>query len=299
MGLLGNIIEKVGSSKVGKVVFKPGGVVDTITKPAQYLGAIVANPVTTVTKGLGAAMEKAKTESFEKQAGKVILNTGVVAGAVLTGGTSVGRTAATTLGKSLIPTTAKGAVITGATAIVGAGVLSKTDKPIEALAKAPSSLYNFGSNAGSLIEDPSLKNAEKLLKENPLLSAVSLGGAGLLVGKTLLPAVSTITNLQTKEAVQDLITNQNDVLPKEKFALTDVNKEKTIAANPNIPTTPITPQTNNLVSTTTSKPRRKKKGSPRSLPQNISQRVNVIVQNKNSSIGIKQNKKYLNARAYA
>lgn len=303
MGLLSNVINKVGSSKVGKAVFKPGGVVDTITKPIQYVGAIVANPVTTVTKGVGAALEKAKTESFEKQAGKVLLNTGTVAAAVVTGGTSVGRTAAANVAKSLVPKTLTGKLAGAAGVVVATGALTKTDKPIEAVSKAPGALFNFGQNAGSLIEDPSLAAAEKLLKENPLISTIAVGGAIAAGAGSIVTGIGALENIKTRESVQDL-TKQLSIQPTPNTQLpTDsgirlIDESKPLPANPNVPATPITPQTGNL---TTTKPRKvsKYKKKKSALPTSINQKVNVIVQNRNTSVGIRQSKNYLNKRLLA
>lgn len=285
MGFLSNIISSVGSSKIGQVIFKPKGVVDTLTKPVQYFGAMVANPVLTVTKGPQAAFDKAYTSSFESQAGKVLLNTGTVAAAVLTGGTSAGRTGLLTIGKSLIPTTAKQTLITGGLLVGGAGVLSSTKKPLEAVIKSPSAVFNFGKNIGGVIEDPNLKSAEKLLKENPLLSAVSLGAGALVVGKSVIPAVSSyLQGEKIEQAIKDIpIASNSGVIAVPQ---TQIQPQTPLA-----PTTAITPATQPVTPTTTTK--KKYSVTKKAQPQQINQRVNVIVQNKNTSTGTKN---YLNKR---
>jgi len=287
MGIFSNLIDKVAKIPIVNKVFQPGGIADKITSPIQYFGAIVANPGTTITQGPNAALQKAKDESFEKQAGKVLLNTGTVAAAVLTGGTTAGRTAATTIGKSLIPKTAKQVLVTAAVVPVAAGVLSQTKKPLDIVTKAPSALLEFGKDAGKLIEDPSLKNAEKLLKENPGVS-IALGGAGLIIGgKSLLPAAGAVTNIQTKEAVQDLTNQLSNIPTAGAIVGEDTSKELTTTQKPFSPTTAITPATQIQKPTTQSMGvRRQKRKSTRS-PVAVNQRVNILVQNKNSSIGTK------------
>lgn len=286
MGFIGNLITSVGSSKIGQTIFRPGGVVDTLTKPIQYFGAVVANPVLSITQGPSAAMQKAQTSSFESQAGKVLLNTGTVAAAVLTGGTSVGRTAAIQIGKSLIPTTAKGSLTTAVVVTAGAGVLSTTKKPLEAVTKAPGALFNFGSNVGGLIEDPNLRSAEKLLKENPLITGVALAGTGLLVGKTLLPAVSSyLQGEKIEQAIKDIpVAGGSGVIAQTQATPQEIQK-------PFSPITAITPATQQVSSVKTGLKRTKRK--PKQIPTSINQKVNVIVSNKNTSVGTKN---YLNKR---
>lgn len=289
MGILGKIINKVGSSKIGQAVFKPGGIVDTITKPVQYVGAIVANPITTIKQSPKAALEEAKSKSFENQAGKVLLNTGVVGAAVLTGGTSVGRSAAVSLAKSLTPTTPKRIITAAVAAPIAIGVLKETKKPLEAVSKAPSELTQFGSDIGKFVENPSTTTAADIVQNSPLLTA----GAGLLLAggavKTGAAVAGAISNIQTRDALKDL-ANQNNTLPAGDSAKDITQKEITTPQKAFIPETAITPATAKITSLQAKRSRRR---SYQKMNQ-VNQRVNVVVQNKSSSVGIKsQNKNYL------
>lgn len=293
MGLLGNLIQKVGQSTVGQVLFKPGGVVDIVTKPAQIIGTIVSNPVTTLTQGYGAAKQKVLNESVEKSIGKVVLNTGIAAGAVLTGGTSVGRTTALNIGKKLIPTTPKGIITTAVAAPIAVGVLSKTSKPLTTIAQAPGKLTAFGADVGTFIDEPSLKNAENILKQNPGVS-IALGTGAVIAGAgALVSGAGALTNIQTKEAVQDLTTQLSNT-PSNNFptAAPTVVKETPVTTEqkPFTPSTAVTPATAPVSAYGKKATKRKaqKKVSP-----SINQKVNVIVQNKNTTTGIKQSKNYL------
>jgi len=306
MGLFSNIISNIGSSKLGQKIFQPGGIIDKVTTPIQYFGAIVANPGTTITQGPNAALQKAKDESFEKQAGKVLLNTGTVAAAVLTGGTAAGRTVATTVGKSLVTKNNQFSLlkttITGGAVIGGAGLLSKTDKPIELLVSTPPKIFQAGQDAGAFLEDPSLKNAEKFLKENPEVAGLGALGLVFVGGKWVLP--SALNYMQEKKT-QSLITDipTNNIIPtpsplptvKEEKPKTyeTVKEEKpktyeTPQETFSVPTA-ITPATAPLSKIQTGTVRRQKRKSMRSVPS-VNQRVNVIVQNKNNAVG---NKNYL------
>lgn len=293
MGILGNLIDKVGKSKVGQSVFKPGGAVDKLTKPVQLVGAIVANPVTAVTKGVSAALDKSRNESFEKQAGKVLVNTGTVAAAVLTGGTSTGRTVATTVIKALTPTTAKGALTLAIAAPVTVGVLKETKKPLDVIVKAPGALTAFGSDVGKAIEDPSLSSITNIVKENPTVSAV-VGGLAIGAGAgALVSGLGAIENIKTRESVQDL-TQQLSIMPVSPAPST-VGATPPAAKTeqkPFSPTTAVTPATAPLSSTNGTRARKKR--TTKKVQPSVNQRVNVIVQNKNTSTGIRAtNKNYL------
>lgn len=295
MGIFSNIIDKVAQIPIVNKVFQPGGVVDTITKPVQYFGAIIANPGTAITKGAGAAFEKAKNESFEKQAGKVLLNTGTVAAAVLTGGTAAGRAAATTVGKSLVTKNNQFSLLktatTGAAVIGGAGILTKTSKPLDVVTSAPGKVFQAGQGLGSLIDDPSLANAEKFLKENKEVSAAAGLGLVLVGGKWVLPsALNYMQEKKTQSLITDLPTDNN--IPTPNAAVIPVKESKPIYTEqtPFSPSTAITPATK--VQTPTTGVRRPKRKSMRS-PASVNQRVNILVQNKNTSTA---NKNYISRR---
>lgn len=295
MGIIGNLINKVGSSKIGQKVFQPGGAVDIITKPIQAVGVIVSHPITTVTKGYGAAKQEVLGESVEKSIGKVLLNTGTVAAAVLTGGTAAGRTAATTIAKSLVPKTAKQLAVTAVAAPVAIGVISQTKKPLTALAEAPGKLTAFGKDVGTFIEDPTIKNAEAILKENPGVS-IALGAGAVAAGAgALITGIGAVENIRTRESVVDLTKQLSTQQPT--FALSPVG-ETPLPANPQVAQTPVVAQTQ-VQSSLNGKVRRRKRKSMRSFPS-INQRVNVVVQNKNTSTGIRtSNKNYLKREIYA
>lgn len=290
MGIFSNLIDKVGQSKIGQTIFKPGGYIDIITKPQQLIGSIVANPITTLKQGPGAALQKARTETFEKQAGKVVLNTAIVGAAVATGGTSVGRTAVLNLGKSLIPKTTGGKIIAGLAAPAVVTAVASNPKILTEAAKLPGKSAAFGADVGRATANPTKENILNIAKENPLITGLVVGAGALTLGKTLLPAAGAVTNIQTKESVQDL-TEQLKTLPTTGgVAVADTSKTISTQQAPFSPTTAITPATATLPSTTT---RARKATRKKQIPQSISQKVNVVVQNKNSSVGIKQSKNYL------
>ena len=290
MGLFSNIINKVGQSKIGQTIFKPQGIVDTITKPIQYFGAIVANPVTTIKEGPKADLTKAQTSSFESQAGKVLLNTGAVAAAVVTGGTSVGRSAAVKVGTAVIKNPVKAAVVSVAAPAVISAVVANP-KIITEVSKVPSKAAAFGSDVGTFTKEPTLNNALNIVKENPLISTLIAGGAIAAGAGSIVTGIGALENIKTRESVQDLTKQLSAVPTAESVAVADTSKTITTTQTPFSPTTAITPATAPLPKTTTTRSLAKRKSKVK-MPS-INQRVNVIVQNKNTATGVKQSKNYL------
>lgn len=295
MGLLNSVnklVSNIGSSKVGQKVFKPGGVVDTITKPIQAVAVVTTKPITTLTKGYTEAKKQVTEQSLTKSIGQTLLNTGAVAAAVLTGGTSAGRSAAVKVAKALIPTTPKGVITAAVVAPIAAGVISKTTKPLEAITKAPGTLAAFGQDVGTFIDEPTLRNAEAILKENPGVSIALGGGAALLGAGSIISGIGAIENIKTREAVNDLTDtlSAGNSLPPVSANTNTLPADKVIPSSNQIaPTTAITPATTNLTKSSSGVRRRKRK-STRS-PSVINQRVNVLVSNNNTT------KRYLNRRA--
>jgi hypothetical protein len=193
---------------------------------------------------------------------------------------------------SLIPKTVVGKVATvAAVPIVAGAVISKPAESAKALISAPSSLSNFGGNVATLIADPSIENAKTVFKENPVISSTIVAGTVATVG---LGAGSLISNALNTKAVKE-----NTEATKSTFSAMPVSSSQTLpstsAASPvSTPVTaPITPQTQIVTVGTKASSKKRKKVKKQIMPS-IKQNVNVIVQNRNSSVGIKQTKKYLN-----
>lgn len=137
----------------------------------------------------------------------------VVAGTILLG--SVPGAAATAAGGTLkVAQTVGayaiknpiGALIYGTVGTVGAGILSKTPEAKDKVMDAPKNAYNFGTNIGEAIHNPSIENITTIAKENPFLTALSLAGAGLLISK----ASSTAAQI----ANTDAIGKNNEIMAK-------------------------------------------------------------------------------------
>jgi hypothetical protein len=282
MGLFGNIIDTIGKSTIGKAVFKPGGIVDTITKPIQYVGAIVANPITTVTQGPQAAMKQAQNDSIEKSTGKVLLTTGVIAASVVTGGTSAGRAAVTTVAKALVPKTPTAIITTALVApVVATAVLTNPKGAVKTVSK----IVDTQIDAGKLLAEPTVEKAKEFVEEHPVAVGAAATGAALLVGKGVSAAVGAYTNYQNTKAVKE----NTEALANDAVLPTTTNNPSTskdtiklldTAPQNNSSLVPVTPQTTSLTKTSSTTVKRRRASSPRNSPQSINQKVNVIIGNK-------------------
>lgn len=245
-----------------------------------------------------ALSEKVNSAPLTTQIGKIVLNTGTAAAAVVGGGAALGSTTAKSIVSAVapvvskvIPSTTKGKVIAAVAAPVVVGAIAnQPTKAIKAAVEAPANLANFGGNVANLAANPSVANLKTLVTENPVIAAgTALAGAAAIGGGIGLAAntVATFANSQATKANTEASVGSD--LP-----ITVVDKSAGFV--PSTPATqlaataPVTPQTNIAKSSSTGKVRRQKRKSARSLPS-ISQRVNVVVQQNKSS---RTTKNYIN-----
>jgi hypothetical protein len=312
MGWLSNISKAISApvAAISRAVAAPVAAISrAVAAPVAAISRAVAAPVSFVSKPVAAVLNFATvatnspiatvkaitqggnsynnlvTESFnrpvQEQVLNTVVNTGIAAGAVLTAGTSVGRTAVI----ALLPKTPLGVVAAVPAALVGGSFIFNEPETAKDLAiDTTTGLINVGKNLGELVKEPTLENFKELVTDNPVLiggAALAIGGAAAIAGAGI---VSNILNREAvKENTEAILNSNNNNLP-----LTQTKKVDALA-----PILPITPQTQTLTKTTTTK-RKKKKINP---PMNISQKVNVMVNNKNSSVGIRVPQKYLNRQA--
>jgi hypothetical protein len=278
MGILSSVSKFLTTNPVGKAVTKG---LDTFT-------GVVTNPITAITKGTTASTAAFKAATPIQNAIKTVINTGTVAatvvgaGAVAKGGTATLVNAA----KALIPGSTKGKVIAAIAApvVIGAAI-NQPAKVAQAALNTPASLANFGGNAANLLANPSLANAKTLVTENPLISTLVGGAAVATIGGGVGLAANTVATYLNSKATKEntLGTDGGSIVATESQMLAP----EMAASN-----TPITAQTETVSQGIPRKKSRKKKVS-RSIPS-INQKVNVIVSNKSSSVGIRSSKKYLN-----
>lgn len=273
MGLLSSI--KSAATKILDTV------VTTYSKPLAVAKAVVS-PKTTVKE----VVAEFRAQPIETQK-KGVIKAAAGYSAALVGAAVAAIPAAAavvvTAAKAVIPATAKGKVIAAVAApvVVGA-VVREPAKAIETAIKAPSELAQFGGDVASFAVNPSLESAKQVITESPIISAgVGLLAAGAAV-KGIAPAIASI---KQTEAIQE----QTAAI----LATTPAIESKTAIA----PQTPITPATQPLIATAGSgTSTTRKRRYTKAKPQQISQRVNIIMQNKVTSTGTKN---YLNKRLLA
>jgi hypothetical protein len=272
--------------------------IKSFVEGAKAVAGVTANPATAITQGVMAAEKKVGEQGIIISSIKSLATIGTVAAGVVAGSSALaGGTVAKVAAKTIAANPVKSVVAAGA-GLIGVGVAAKSPtKAAAAITSAPSSLVNFGSNVAGFTENPSLLAAEKILKENPLVSSVVIGAAGV-VGAKAATAVANIVTTERNTAALETLANTppskqlvNEILTTPKPA--DEIPINTLVQQSSF--TPVTPQTNTISKGTTSKKRKRKTIK---TPTSISQRVNVIVSNRSVSHGI-TNKRYLNTAMYA
>jgi hypothetical protein len=281
MGLFTSVISKATSA-----VKATGAAIAT---GLDTLQAAYANPTTFVTQGPSAAIAKTQQSTPTQNAIKVGTNALIAGGVILGASSTIGKTVLTAAAKTLIPKTATQTLITAAAVPIVVGAFTSQPKEsAKVILEAGPNLANLGGNLADFAADPSLEKAKDIITENPITSGLIAGGAALSGG---LLAIGPIVTALNTDALRDNTKATEDRLigiPKEneknysigpsKAVETFSGQSSTIDTTPaGVAPTPITPQTQQISATS----KKKKKRSKVSKPQNISQRVNVIVSNKN------------------
>ena len=261
-----------------------------VQKPVQYVTATISDLKTGGNKAQ-TLVNNQLSKPLATQIKDIVVSTGTAALAVVATAPTAVRAAivkaAPVVGKAIqaVAPTTKGKIIAAIAAPVAVGAVIREPYAVsKAITKAPGELANFGGDVAGLIANPSVEKAKELVSESPLISA----GAGLLVAggiaKAVVPAISGIA---TREAIKE----QTNVIKSGGISLIPLD-EVPQTANSLVPISPQTGQTQTLASTTTRKVTKYKKKKP-ILPTSINQKVNVIVSNKSSSVGVKQSKNYI------
>jgi len=161
-----------------------------------------------------------------------------------------------------------------------AAVTYFADKPQD-IVGIPVSTAKFSSAVGSVLGNPSVSGVKDLIKENPVASSLVLGAAALTIGKGTAGLVASVANTAAIRANTASSGVQTLELPSSTTSGGIIGTEpETLETNTQGVQTQATQSLN------TPKRRRTAKKSKQPI---MSQRVNVIVSNRN--IG---NKRYLN-----
>jgi len=200
--------------------------------------------------------------------------------------------AATTVAKSLIPKSSIGKIATvAAVPVVAGAVIKQPDKVILAAISTPSALANFGGNVATLIVDPSIDNAKKVIKENPIITTAVGAAAVAAVGIGTANVLSNIANTQaikentaSKLPTNTLIPSTPNISQNSQAVTSAVPtiSGSAVAASP----VPVTPETKPLIATaggSNSLSKRKRRKLSKNMPS-MRQTVNVAVGNRVYSV---------------
>lgn len=280
MGLLSNAFNVVKNSVVGKSL---DILTVAISHPVKTAQAIISPKVT-----INDVIKDSFSKPLANQIASTALGTASIAGTIV-GGLAVSSAvkagtlipATINVAKSLIPTTVKGKLITAvATPVVLGAVASKPLESAKAVIKTPLALGNFGANVATFASNPTIANAKTIISENPVISSGVAIGTALTLGATATGIISTIS---TKQNTKAILENTKSLLPStpEVIYASDPVVRSNLTPSSIVP---VTPQTTAVTSGKTTK---KRKSVSRKQYQNISQRVNVLVNSNNT-------KRYLN-----
>jgi len=310
MGLLSSIKSGIvkTATAAGKTIAK---VLDTtsvsLAHPLKVAAAVVSP-----TKTVAQVQKEFDAQSLTKKVTQIVTGTagiaatvgGVAATGALGAAAKAGKAATVvkSVGAALIPSTTKGKVIATAIAIPAVPALISSPKLVEKVVTAPSELAQFGTDVGKLAQDPSIAGLKQLVKESPIITTAAAVGTVAVVGLGTAGLISTISNtMATKEATKALKEASASPAPDRYLPTADEGippraKEIPAVVSPPAPQSLAETQTIPLDTETSTRKRRRQK---KKVVPNINQRVNVIVSNRASSVGIKQTKRYLNRIALA
>jgi hypothetical protein len=267
----------------------------------------LAVPVTIgnlITKGISAitgkqygttTIKEASETTFGKVLGTAISATAIAATGGYLATTPSAAASVATAAKSLIPTTTKGKLIGTAAALITVPAVIKSPKLQEAIINTPSSLVNFGSNVGYVIENPTIENAKNIFKENPLIAggiaAATVAVAGIGLGSAASIAASLASRSATKENTAAILeTSQPQLQTLEQPTQNIISSSEKPVGNDLLGVPIASPQTTTIQ---TGKKRYKKHKV--ALSPSINNNIQVNIQNR--SIG-SENKKYIKMAQY-
>lgn len=256
------------------------------THPIQTISAVISP-----TKTVAQVVEKHFEQPVTKQITEIVLTTAGYATAAL-GVAGIAAKGIAATASSLIPSTIKGKIIAAVAApvIIGA-VVQEPAKITKIVTKAPSELAQFGGDIAKFVSDPSLESAKQIIKESPVISGVVAAAAAVGIGAAAVPAISGyLTREEMEKQTAALEAQVKATEATNVGAISTLPYPSSTAPAP----IPVTPQTETVMAGGIKvSPRRKRRISVAVMPS-VRQNVNVIVQNRNFSTGIRHTKNYLN-----
>jgi hypothetical protein len=170
-----------------------------------FFDNLVSGIKTTVSNIVKSVKVTSKISQIQTIAPNISLKSGVVGTAVAgtVAAAALNPTATATVVKTISAKPLQSIAIAAAVPVVVSAVSSS--KTLQsAIVNTPQSLTNFGSNIGGLVDNPSLESAQKIIKENPILTTATIGAVaiGSAVGATGLVS-NYLTAANTKAMVKN------------------------------------------------------------------------------------------------
>jgi len=162
-----------------------------------------------------ALSEKTNAAPLTTQIKNILVSTGTVAAAVALPGTATGRSIVAAAGSSIAKVIAANpikTIVATAAAIPIVSAVVQSPKLQSGLANAPSNLANFGGNIGKAIENPSIASVTNIVKENPILSTITVGGAALAAGTAANTVATYLNTRATKTNTESTLDSGSNVL---------------------------------------------------------------------------------------
>ncbi len=174
-----------------------------------------------------AGLEKFEQKLQDRPTEAALVATGIIAAPAVVSTLSTGakavapviatgaKAAAPVVGKAAIsaiqhPKETLNTAIGASAALFGGSILLSSAKARKSVVQLPGEIAQFGSNIGVAIDNPSISNVAKIAKDSPVLTAVALAGAALIVSKAAGTA-ATIANTKAVRDNSDLSKNPNSV----------------------------------------------------------------------------------------
>ncbi len=282
MGKIFNIGQKIVSSKLFKAV--DFTYTAAILHPLESIKAAVSP-----TKTISEVVAKSHAQPLKKEVAQ-IATSAVNIGLTLLGGSAIiGAAKAGTLGvkaaaigKSLIPKTIGGKVAAAVVAPVAlSAVISNPLKAVDVAASTQAGLVNIGTNIGELAANPSLSNLKNLITENPIIVGAA-AAAGLALGaKTLLPALVTSKQINATQEQTAAIESATKSLGSGRMSVLPYTPSIPMENETKASKVPLTPATQVVGATST---RRRKRSVAKAKTPSITQKVNVLIGNRNTKL---------------
>lgn len=205
--------------------------------------------------------KKAQAETRDKSATRLALEGALNTLTVVAPLTSGGRTAIGSVATKLAPKTPVGLIATGVTGIIGGNILTSSPKARESVINAPSELASVGKGIGEFVEDPTLQNATKVVKENPITSALLALGITTLVGSKITGTVATLANTSALNESTKVAKEEKKKQKTEGLSEGVVGTSTAPVINYYITSPPVTETVAPLAEQPKAKPKKRKKKS--------------------------------------